>query len=86
MEQKWDDEKEGMLVRVISDLLPSDVRMAIERTSHATNVRWSDVISIALASTDWRRIEAVMNASDAEDALAEAEDIISSDADPSASV
>ena len=66
MEQKWDDEKEAVLIRVLSDLLPPEVLTDIERTSHETNVRWSDVISIALASMDWHRIEAVMNTHDGE--------------------
>ena len=38
MEQKWDDEKEAMLVRLLSHLPPADVLTAIERTSRGTNV------------------------------------------------
>ena len=58
--------------------------MAIERTSQGSNVQWSDVIAIALGSTDWDIVQAAMNASDDDAALAEAEDIIRGDAGPTA--
>ena len=67
MEHTWDDQKENLLVRVLADLLPSETRTAIERTSRGTNVRWSDVVSIALASADWRLIEAAIDASGVEE-------------------
>ena len=84
MEQKWDDEKESMLIQLLFDLLPSELCMAIERTSQGSNVQWSDVIAIALGSTDWDIVQAAMNASDDDAALAEAEDLIRGDAGPTA--
>ena len=84
MEQKWDDEKEAMLITLLFDLLPSETWAAIERTSQGTNVRWSDVVSIALAGADWDMIQAAMNTYDNETALAEADDIIRSDTDTTA--
>ena len=66
MEHKWDDEKETALVRVLADLLPSETLRAIERTSSETNFRWSDVISVALGSTDWHLIGSAMTTSDVE--------------------
>ena len=77
MKKKWDDEREAALIRVLYDLLPTETLAAIERTSSGSNVRWSDVTAIALASADWNRIEDAINTLDTQEALAEAEHVIS---------
>ena len=70
------DEQEEQLLRILYVLLPEPCFAHIERTSQATNVKWSDLISIALEAMDWDRMAYTLNQGDYLEALQEAQDIL----------
>ena len=70
------DEQEEQLIHILHTLLSEACFFSIERTSEATNVKWSDVIDIALEATDWDHLARVLNEADYLEALQEAQDIL----------
>ena len=77
-DHKLDDASEATLIRILHKMLPTDVTMQIERCSSASNIKWSDVVEIALTVTDWETITETLNRADEMEAIGEAEDILRS--------
>ena len=70
------DQQESSLIRLMYQLLDRPVWDSIERTADSTNIKWSDVINLALSVTDWDLITKTLNQVDDEEALLEVRTIL----------
>ena len=76
------DDEEAQLIRILGKLLGRSGLLCLNDMGQRTNIKISDLVHVALATTDWERQAEVMNEVDAADAFAEVDDILKADDSP----